>query len=161
MQAYIETYEPERWKQIMANNLKYRKPQLVNLFTIDTHIQREVWVTAAFVQPGTHTYIVSDKRGKKKQQHHVNIHEVTVDPRQDDVMPYERLIKVKSGDTFNRWKSIFAPWPNENDQVYRQCIEHDIKLWKVGRLINKDPEDYAAVCKVLLKYAKMLVHLFT
>ena len=80
----------------MAKNLKYRKPQLVNLFSLDTHISREVWVTAAFVKPGTHTYMVSDYRGKRKQLHHTNIHEVTVDPREEDVMPFERVTKVKS-----------------------------------------------------------------
>ena len=133
----------------------------MNLFTLDTHISSEVWVTAAFVKPGTHTYIVSDYRGERKQLHHTNIHECTVDPREEEVILNERITKVKSGDAFNRWKTIFAPWPNENEQVYRQCIEHDIKLWKVQRLINKDPDDYTETCKVLLKHSKFLVNLFT
>lgn len=39
------------------------------------------------------------------------------------------------------------------------CIESDILLWKVTRLI-KDPEDYTATTRVLFKYAKVLTHLF-
>lgn len=75
-------------------------------------------------------------------------------------MPYERVTKIKSGDVFNRWKTIFAGWPNENDVLFKQCIENDLKLWKVNRLINKDPEDYAETSQVLIKNAKLLVHLF-
>ena len=65
-QDYIDQYEPEKWKKTLALQLKYRKPSLINLFNLDTHISPEVWVTAAFVKPGTHTYIVSDYRGHKK-----------------------------------------------------------------------------------------------
>lgn len=91
----------------MAQMCKYRKPGLVNLFEMDTHMSPEVWVTAAFVKPGTHTYVVADYRGEK-QYHHANIHECNVDKRIENIAPYERITKLKSGDVFNRWKTIFA-----------------------------------------------------
>jgi len=142
----------------MTRLLKYRKPGLINLFELQTQTSDDVWVTAAFVQPGTHTYIVSDYRGLP-QNHHANVHECRAEPRVEPIMTYERVTKIRKGDIFNRWKTIFAQWPSENEAVFRQCIEHDIKLWKVTRLI-KDADDYADTIKILLKHAKLLVHLF-
>lgn len=72
---------------------------------------------------------------------------------------FERITKKRDVDLFQRWKTIFAPWPNENLATFTQCIEHDIKLWKVTRLV-KDGDDYRGVTKVLLKHAKLLTHLF-
>ena len=155
---FKKQYEPEIWKQKMARLLKYRRPCLVNLFEMDVQTDREVWVTAAFVKPGTHTFIVSDLRGDRARHHH-NLHECTVDPRVEPILPYERITKIKSGDEFQRWKTIFAPWPNEGEPMFRQCIEHDVKLWKVTRLI-KDQDDYNGVVRTLTKHAKTLVHLF-
>ena len=75
-------------------------------------------------------------------------------------MAYERVVKPKgNGDNFNRMKSIFAPWPNENDELYRKCIEHDFAFWKVPRLI-KDVADYEKTQKVCLKYAKLIQQCF-
>ena len=156
--AFKKQYEPEIWKRKMARLLKYRRPCLVNLFEMDVQTDREVWVTAAFVKPGTHTFIVSDLRGGKARHHH-NLHECTVDPRVEPILPYERITKIKSGDEFQRRKTIFAPWPNEGEPMFRQCIEHDVKLWKVTRLI-KDQDDYNGVVRTLMKHAKTLVHLF-
>ena len=62
-------------------------------------------------------------------------------PRLEEIVIQPRVTKTKDADVFNKFKSIFAPWPNENEQVFRQCIEHDIKIWKVTRLI-KDQDDY-------------------
>ena len=98
-------------------------------------------MAAAFVKPGNHTYIVSDKRSNDARDHIINIHECDVGSREDEIVPYERITKAKSGNTFNRLRSIFSGWPNENDFMFRQCMEHDMKLWKVTRLI-KDREDY-------------------
>ena len=39
-------------------------------------------------------------------------------------------------------------------------MEHDIKLWKVTRLI-KDTDDYKATTQILLKHAKVIQNLFT
>ena len=125
---------------------------------METHIQPEVWVAGAFVKPGTHSYIVSDYRGLK-QYYHSNMHECTVESRQEEIVPFERVTKIRSADLFHRYKTIFAPWPDEGDWIFRQCIEHDIKLWKVTRLI-KDQDDYNATKNVLLKNAKVLTHLF-
>lgn len=124
---------------------------------MDILMSSDVWVTAAFVKPGNHTYIVADYRNRKSM--HSNLHECNIDPRVDAILPYERIIKMKEGDDFIRWKTIFGPWPNENDLMFRQCIEHDIKFWKVPRLI-KDIDDYEAMTKVLVRHAKTLVHLF-
>ena len=87
------------------------------------------------------------------------MHACYVEARQEAIVPYERVVKLKSADAFARFKTIFAPWPEEGDHVFRQCIEHDIKLWKVTRLI-KDPDDYNAVKNILLKHAKLMTHLF-
>ena len=118
----------------------------------------DVFVTAAFVKPGTHTYIVGDLRNKKEK--HFNLHECRIDPRVEAILPYERVCKLKSADVFQRWKTIFAPWPTEGENLYRQCIEHDIKFWKCPRLV-KDEEDYKATVTTLMKNAKLLVQLFT
>ena len=143
----------------MATKLKYRKPGLVNLFEMDTHFAPEVWVTAAFVKPGTHQYIISDYRSERKEEHHENMHECKVQPRVENIVPFERITKLRLGDVFHRYKTIFAPWPNEGEPLYRQCMEHDIKLWKVTRLI-KDADDYKATTVVLLKHAKVIQNLF-
>ena len=87
------------------------------------------------------------------------MHECVVEPRLEPIIPIERVTKIREGDIFQRWKTIFAPWPTENEPIFRSCIEHDVKYWKVTRLI-KDPDDYAAVIRVLLKHSKLLTHLF-
>ena len=103
----------------MAEKLKYRRPALVNMFDIDTQISNEVWVTAAFVKPGSHTFMVSDFRGKGKESNHSNMHECTVDPREEEIVTYERVTKLRTGDVFHRHKTIFAGWPNENEITFR------------------------------------------
>ena len=158
-QSYIDQYEPDKWKLTVAQLLKYRRPDLVNLFNVDTHTKGDIWMTAAFVKPGTHNFIVSDYRGDKKQDHITNIHECVAGSRLEEIKMNERITKMKSGDAFNKWKSIFSAWPNEGDGLFRQCIEHDVKIWKVTRLI-KDQDDYQKTCQVLYKHAKVLQHLF-
>ena len=61
------SYEPEFWKEKMARLLKYRRANLVNLFDMDIQVNHEVFVTAAFVKPGTHTYMISDLRNTKEK----------------------------------------------------------------------------------------------
>lgn len=87
-QSFIDEYEPEKWKLTLAEKLKYRRPGLINLFDLDTHLSKEVWVTTAFVKPGTHTFIVSDYRGTQKDKYHSNMHECTVDPREEEIVLY-------------------------------------------------------------------------
>ena len=52
-------------------------------------------------------------------------------------------------------KTIFAPWPVENDELFKKCIEHDFSFWKIPRVI-KEPSDYTATKRVLLNNAKLI-----
>ena len=148
---------PERWKEIVTRKLLYRRPGLVNAFDPDTMLQPQVFVTAAFVKPGSHQYVVGDLRHPDHQL--ISIHNMTVESRTEEIMSYERVVKQKKGGNFNRMRSIFAPWPVENDELFRRCIEHDFNFWKVPRII-KDPQDYEKTKSVLLKHAKLVQQIF-
>ena len=87
------------------------------------------------------------------------MHECIIDSRVEEIKPNERVVKVKSADAFNRFRSIFATWPQEGEPMFKQCVEHDIRMWKVTKMI-KDTDDYAATTQILLKNSKLLVHLF-
>lgn len=102
---------------------------------MNIHMASEVWVTAAFVKPGTHTYMIGDQRDGP-QPHHTNIHECIVEEREENIAVFERVTKKKDTDMFHKWKTIFASWPVENDLTFKQCIEHDVKMWKVTRLVK-------------------------
>ena len=116
-------------------------------------IQQQVFVTAAFAKPGIHQYIVADLRHPQNKL--INVHEFSAETRQEDVLNYERVIKEKKGEQFNRMKSIFAPWPVENEELFKKCIEHDFSFWKIPRVI-KEPADYTATKRVLLRHAKLI-----
>ena len=158
LQDFIDSYWPENWKAALAKNLPYRRPCLVNAFDIDTHMQPQVFMTAAFVKPGNHEYIVADLRHKDNK--HIAMHKLEAGPRPEEVVNFERVAKHVAGDAFNRGRSIWGAWPAEDDSLFRACIQHDVILWKVPRLV-KDEADYRAVVEVLLRHAKLLAHLFT
>ena len=40
LQTYVNSYLPERWKEILTRKLVYRKPCLVNAFEQDTGVRR-------------------------------------------------------------------------------------------------------------------------
>ena len=115
-------------------------------------------MTAAFVRPGTHEYVVADLRNKDHK--HVSMHKFETEPRIEEVVNFERITKYVAHDAFNRSRSVWGQWPQEDEGVFRACILHDITLWKVPRLI-KDETDYQNVVGVLLKHAKLITFLFT
>jgi hypothetical protein len=110
-----------------------------------------------FVKPGRHNYIVADLRSITDPL--LTSHSLKSEVRPEEVIPFERVLKQREGDVFHRHKTIFAQWPEETPTHYRQAIEHDIRLWKVTRLI-KDPDDYKRASKIIVKNAKMLCDLF-
>ena len=110
------------------------------------------------MKPGKHEYIVSDLR--RKGHEHVSMHTFEAEPRLEEVANFERITKYVAADAFNRQRSIWGAWPEEDEAQFRACISHDTTLWKVPRLI-KDEIDYLNVIEVLLKHAKLLAHLFT
>ena len=121
-------------------------------------MQAQVFMTATFVKPGNHEYIVADLRHKDNK--HISMHKLEAGQRPEEIVNFERVAKHVAGDAFNRGRSIWGAWPVEDDSLFRACIQHDVNLWKVPRLV-KDESDYRAVVDVLLKHAKLLAHLFS
>ena len=79
LQTYVNSYLPERWKEILTRKLVYRKPCLVNAFEQDIMFQQQVYVSAAFTKPGIHQYIVADLRHAQNKL--INVHEFSAETR--------------------------------------------------------------------------------
>lgn len=60
---------------------------------------------------------------------------------------------------FDLSRSTFALWPQTNDHSYEQCIQHDLKFWKGGRLV-KDEDDLLQCKKVLIGWSRVIVQAF-
>ena len=51
--------------------------------------------------------------------------------------------------SFKKETSVFDKWIEDNEKIYKQCIEIDSQYWKIARFV-KDEEDQANIYKVLL-----------
>ena len=64
-----------------------------------------------------------------------------VDFRIEDIIHYTKILrshmKVRK---FDKDKSVFRDWIPLNEETQKKCLEHDVRYWKISKLIIKtDP----------------------
>jgi len=69
--------------------------------------------------------------------------------RYEEIPMFKKTFKTSIVErVFNKDKSVFAKWTEDNLNIVNNCLEHDLKYWKTKRFI-KDPNDYDEVCSII------------
>lgn len=63
----------------------------------------------------------------------------------------KELVKKKIERHFHKASSVFAKWQEDTPKILSDCVEHDLKYWKIHRFI-KDPEEQLACIQVFREF---------
>ena len=56
---------------------------------------------------------------------------------------------------FIKEASVFAQWKTDDPLVLKNCLDHDVRYWKIHRFV-KDPDVYSEVMKVIKRNFEFL-----
>lgn len=75
-----------------------------------------------------------------------------VEPRIEPVKPFSKKLVNKEAQVkkFEKEISVFKDWKEDNEKIYKQCIEHDQMYWKLHKFI-KDLRELENVKEFLIE----------
>lgn len=113
----------KRWNRVLAFNLRYKQPFLLNLEEEDLEDPENLYVLPYFVQCGRqHMHFDHDIGGQELTCSQKAI----VDFRTEDVPPFSKATKRRVNvRKFVKQKSVFKDWIEDTSQTYQKCLEHD------------------------------------
>lgn len=126
------------WHSIVFDNIPYANPVLVNgesyynLFK--TKNEEQVYIYLDFITPGRLFYSI------KHQQEYI-LHRFLARHRQEKVPCYKRNIKQR---IFAKMTSVFANFKDDIPETSLKCFTEDKTIWKLGKIMKKDYDDFEA-----------------
>ena len=75
--------------------------------------------------------------------------------RLEEVPRFKKKMDAPKGRRFVKENSVFATWRLDDEALLAKCLAHDIKYWKVHKVV-KDKEDYDNVCAVIEEHYEIL-----
>ena len=149
----------ETWKDVLIQNLKYKKPNLVNAWR-KTCFENELplYVYVAYMNCGKQYFSVQTQGEVKK--HYVQ--SCIAKFRNEDIVPFKKQFKSKIVTrVFRKDQSVFAKWREDDQNILDKCYNHDMQNWKLSKFV-KEETDLMGVNKIIKKYYPMFKanHLF-
>ena len=80
-----------------------------------------------------------------------------IDPIPEFVKEIRTLVKVRH---FERHNSVFKEWIEDNPTIITNCLDHDMGLWKIDRLIKNDDTDKNDLCDYIRANGELIKNLF-
>ena len=115
------------------------------------------------MKPGKKTYVTSiPKKGRRRNfaEKQYFVHNIVVPNREEDIPIFAKLTKnSKKEREFNKPKSEYKDWREDQEEDGAKCIEHDIALWNCERFV-KDPEQLKLLENTVKSYGDSLKNIF-
>ena len=145
----IQTSNRE-WPYFLRNYLrigqKLSYTSLSKLLRFGIEANDTVYAFATLVAPQQNNTLVI----QSKQTSQISIINQKFPRRELDVYKmFKRVKRIRLQRKFDLKTSVFSSWKVDLERHYKKCFNADMKYSKIYKFV-KDPDDYKAVCRVLL-----------
>ena len=168
VQLYAEAYYQTYWQEVLLKMMRFKKPQIANAHLLTNEslqfiAEKPVYICAAWVPPGRHTYCVSydsedvstTEEVKNDYRHNFltkiglqfekkrtfYVHDMLSTLREEGIPFYHnpRHVQTITKDRYQT-RPVFDSWTRDTTEVISQMLGHDKYQWHLRDLCETDKQ---------------------